>query len=120
MKPTIDSTEFGSITIEGQRFEHDVLIRPSGKIKKRKKKLSKKFYGTSHTISQEEAEYIYGKGARELIIGTGQEGNVHLSAEAEDFFREHECRVTLSPTPEAITAWNDASLRTAGLFHVTC
>ena len=48
MKPTIDGTEFGSITISGELYEHDVLIRLSGKVKKRKKKLSKAVYGTSH------------------------------------------------------------------------
>ena len=41
MKPRIDETEFGSITIEGTVFDHDVIIRPDGQVKKRKKKLSK-------------------------------------------------------------------------------
>ena len=49
MKPAIDETDFGYIVIEGARIEHDVLIRLSGAIKKRKKKLSKAVYGTSHT-----------------------------------------------------------------------
>jgi hypothetical protein len=30
MKPKIDGTEFGSITIDGERIEHDVVIRLSG------------------------------------------------------------------------------------------
>lgn len=29
MKPRIDGTEFGSITIDGKRIDHDVLIRLS-------------------------------------------------------------------------------------------
>jgi len=51
MKPRIDGSEFGSITIAGETLDHDVLIRPDGKVKKRKKKLSKEVYGTSHVIS---------------------------------------------------------------------
>ena len=51
MKPTIDRTMYGSITIKGRRYERDVLIRLDGGVKKRKKKLSKAVYGTSHTIS---------------------------------------------------------------------
>ena len=47
----IDNTVFGSITIDGQTYSHDVIIRLSGKVEKRKKKLSKKIFGTSHTIS---------------------------------------------------------------------
>lgn len=36
MKPTIDQMDFGSITIEGTVFDHDVLILPNGEVKKRK------------------------------------------------------------------------------------
>ena len=44
----IDSTIFGAITIDGKTYEHDVVVRLSGDAVKRKKKLSKKLYGTSH------------------------------------------------------------------------
>jgi hypothetical protein len=43
----IERTTFGTITIDGKTYEHDVIIRLSGKVAKRKKKLSKKYYGTS-------------------------------------------------------------------------
>jgi len=120
VKPKIDSTRFGSITIEGKTFRHDVLIRPDGQVEKRKKKLSKAMYGTSHIISLDEARHVYQEGAGWLIIGTGQTGLVKLSEEAADYFRRHECRVKLLPTPEAIETWNSAEGRVIGLFHVTC
>lgn len=120
MKPRIDGTEFGSITIEGKTFEHDVLIWPDGKVRKRKKKLSKAVYGTSHIISLDEARHVYQEGADWLIVGTGQSGLVELSEEAADYFRRHECRVRLLPTPAAIDAWNSAEGNVIGLFHVTC
>jgi hypothetical protein len=47
----IEGTTFGTITIDGKTYEHDVIIRLSGKVVKRKKKLSKKYYGTSHVLS---------------------------------------------------------------------
>jgi hypothetical protein len=119
-KPNIDRTSFGSITIEDEVFEHDVIIRLNGKIKKRKKKLSKAIYGTSHTISLDEAQHVYQEGAAQLIIGTGQSGMVRLSDEAADFFRRKECRVKLLPTPEAIQVWNELEGAAIGLFHVTC
>ena len=71
MKPEIDQTKFGSITIEGTVFEHDVVIRLDGRVRKRKKKLSKAVYGTSHIVSLEEARHVYEKGA-ERLIGTHQ------------------------------------------------
>lgn len=120
MRPRIDGTKFGSITIDGSDIEHDVLIRLSGAIKKRKKKLSKAVFGTSHTISLEEAEYIFEMGAEQLIIGSGHNGMVTLSKEASEYFKKKDVRVDLSPTPEAIQHWNKAKGQTIGLFHVTC
>jgi hypothetical protein len=120
MKPRIDGTTFGAIMIEGEEIEHDVLIRLSGKVKKRKKKLSKSVYGTSHTISLAEAEHIYEKGAERLIVGSGQNDNVRLSEEAAAYFKEKKLAVDLSPTPEAVHRWNKAKGATIGLFHVTC
>jgi hypothetical protein len=104
MKPRIDRTKFGSITIEGETFKRDVIIRLNGQVKKRKKKLSKAVYGTSHVISLDEARHIYQKGAERLIIGTGQHGLVELSNEAADYFRQKQCRAELLPTREAIQA----------------
>jgi hypothetical protein len=118
----IDSTEFGSITINGSAYPHDVLIRLSGEITKRKKKLSKKYYGTSHIVSRDEAEYVYEKGCDTLVLGSGQYGNVKLSPEAAEFFALHHCKVMLLPTTQAIEEYNkrQGKVNTIGLFHVTC
>ena len=116
----IDCTEFGSITINGTTYSHDIFVSMSGEVSKRKKKLSKKYYGTSHIISREEAEFIYEKNCKTLIVGAGQYGNVTLSPEAAEFFEHHDCRVILQPTPEAIETYNKTRDKTIGLFHVTC
>jgi len=120
MKPAILDTGFGYITVEGVKIEHDIVIRLSGKIKKRKKKLSKAVYGTSHIVSLEEAKDIYQDGAERLIIGSGQEGMVRLSEEAMAYFKKKKCRVNLQPTPKAIKYWEKARGTVIGLFHVTC
>ena len=120
MKPRIDRTAFGSITIDGALFEHDVIIRLNGRPEKRKKKLSKAVYGTSHIISLAEAEHAFEKGAERLIIGAGQNGMVKLSDEAADYFKQKDCQVKLLHTPKAIEAWNEAKGAVIGLFHVTC
>jgi hypothetical protein len=120
MKPKIEGTQFGSITIDGAVFEHDVILRLSGKVKKRKKKLSKRVYGTSHTISLDEAKHVYERGAKHLIVGAGQHGNVTLSDPAADYFKRKGCSVELDPTPTATRSWNNAKGAVIGLFHVTC
>jgi len=120
MEPKIDRTTFGSITIDGQIFERDIIIRLGGKVKKRKKKLSTAVYGTSHTISLEEAKHVYQKGAERLVIGAGQYGLVELSEEAAEYLDERGCQVDLLPMKAAIEAWNEAQGAVIGLFHVTC
>ncbi len=120
MKPKISKTKFGSITIAGERYEHDIIIRLNGKVEKRKKKLSKEVFGTSHIISLAEAEYIYEDGAKWVLIGTGQSGMAKLSPEATAFFQKKGCSVNLLPTAEAIRRWNETEGPGIGLFHVTC
>jgi hypothetical protein len=58
-----------------------------GSVEKRKKKLSKKVCGTSHTIFLHEARYVYQKGAELLIIRNGHRGCVGLSEEAEKYLK---------------------------------
>ena len=116
----IDGTEFGSITISGETYDHDVVIRLSEQVVKRKKKLSKRIYGSSHTISEDEARFVFEKGCKQLIFGTGQYGNAALSPEAAAFLEKKGCRVIAQPTPDAVQTFNASRKRKIGLFHVTC
>jgi hypothetical protein len=116
----IERTEFGSITIDGKTYDHDVVIRLSGKVDKRQKKLSKEQYGTSHIISKAEAKAVFEDGCDQLIVGAGQHGNVRLSPEASAYFEKKGCRVIVEPTPEAIRSFNESQNRKVGLMHVTC
>ncbi|MFC1692747.1 Mth938-like domain-containing protein [Candidatus Latescibacterota bacterium] len=120
MKSKISGTEFGSITINEKTFEHDVIIRLNGEVKKRKKKLSKAVFGSSHKVSLDEVRHVYEKGADRLIIGSGQYGVLKLSGEAADFLTKKNCLIELLPTPRAIKIWNEAQDNVIGLFHVTC
>ena len=116
----IDRSEFGSITIDGKAYDHDVTIGLSGKVRKRRKQLSKQLYGTSHIISKAEAKAVFEAGCDLVIVGTGQEGNVRLSPEAEAFFGKKGCKVLLQPTQEAIRSFNQSAGRKIALMHVTC
>jgi hypothetical protein len=125
MEPKIVKTRFGSITVRepgGAKvaYDHDLWIDLEGKVHKRKKKLSKQVFGTSHTLSQAEAEHIYQVGAETLIIGTGQYGLVELSDEAVAYLAARTVDVRMEPTPDAIELWNEHQGRAIGLFHITC
>jgi hypothetical protein len=116
----IDGTEFGSITIDGKIYDHDVVIGLSGEVTKRKKRLSKEQYGTSHILSKAEAKAIFEKGCDIVIIGAGQDGNLRLSGEAKDYFDAHGCQIVLQRTPQAIQAFNRSRAHKIALMHVTC
>ena len=120
MKPNLEGTAFGWIDVDGKRIKHDILIRLDGTVEKRKKKLSKEIYGTSHKISQAEAEFIYQDGAAVLLIGGGQFGRIKLSPEAKAFFAGKNIDVRILTTPQAAKAWNISPVNTIGLFHITC
>lgn len=119
-KMSIQGAKFGSITIDGKTYEHDVIVRLSGKVEKRKKKLSKKKYGTSHILSKAEAKFVLEDGCDVVIIGAGQEGNVRLSPEASEYFEKKGCKVVVQPTPEAIQSFNQSREKKIGLMHITC
>ena len=120
MQPNLLGTGFGWIDVGGERISHDILIHLDGNVTKRKKKLSKEVYGTSHTISLAEAEHIYQDGAEGLLIGGGQFGRVRLSPEASEYFQQKNCQVKILNTPQAVKDWNDSEGNIIGLFHITC
>jgi len=120
MTPIIYKTEFGSISVDKERYDHDIIITLEGKVKKRKKKLSKAVYGTSHTISLDEIKYTYQDKSEGIVIGSGQYGVARLSNEASEFLKNRSCKILLRPTPEAIQEWNKTEGRWIGLFHITC
>ncbi len=120
MKPVIDSTSFGSMTILEKKYCHDIVIRLNGDVKKRKKKLSKLLFGTSHIVSLDEIKQVYEPGAELLIIGSGQNGMLELSREAKKFLSRRGVRLIIKSTPKAVKIWNEASGASIGLFHVTC
>lgn len=121
MQPTINDTQYGSITKDGTIYNHDVIVQPDGSIRERSKPLSRKYYGTSHRVSREEAQCLKGNKAEQLIVGTGQAGNLAFKAESEEYLGERGYEVIeQQPTPKAIRRWNEAEGQVEGLFQVTC
>jgi hypothetical protein len=72
---------FGSIEIDGRRYDHDVVIE-RGAVRKRGKKPSKPYrdaYGHTPLSADEETPW----GGRLLIIGTGVSGSLPVMPEVE-------------------------------------
>jgi hypothetical protein len=86
----IENTAFGAITMDGKTYEHDVVVRPSGEVVKRKKKLSKKYYDTLHILSKDEAKFVFEKGCEQLIGWFGPNWQCASIAGSRSLVREKE------------------------------
>ena len=118
--PTIKETSFGTITVDKNTYEKDIYIFSDGQIKRRKKSIAKKIYGTSHKIGPAELKKLYKGHPRTIFIGTGHSGLVELTEEGQQYLAEHRIDVKTLSTLEVIEAFNQCENTKAALLHVTC
>jgi len=118
--PRLQANEFGEVTVGGERKDYDVVVRANGKVKKRKKKLSRQVHGTAHEISEREIEYVCKGEPKVVIIGAGHHGQMSLSRDAHAWLNARSIRVMILPTPDAAAAFNQTAGPKALLLHVAC
>ncbi len=116
----IDGTRFGEITIDGRVYDHDVIIRLSGKVEKRRKRLSKEEYGTSHVISKAEAKFVFEDGRSSSSSGPASMETCASLPKRAPSSRRKKCRVVVEPTPQALATFNHVKGKKIALMHVTC
>ena len=110
---------FGEIEIDGQRYDHDVLIE-NGLVRKRKKKPSKIYRDQfGHTpLSIEEA---IPWGGERLVIGTGLYGSLPVMSEVYEEAERRGIEMIVLPTPDACDLLNQADPETLNaILHITC
>jgi hypothetical protein len=89
---------FGSITIDGQSYTHDVIIDRGG-VTKRKKKPSKQFrkeFGHTPVSIEEKLPWK----CRRLVIGTGNYGSLPVMNEVRREARRRKIELLIIPTDE--------------------
>jgi hypothetical protein len=109
---------FGSITINGATYKHDVVI-DRGRILKRKKKPSKKYrelYGHTPVSLEEDVPWK----CRRLVIGTGKYGSLPVMEELKLEARTRGIDMMIASTDEAIEALAVDGRDTNAILHVTC
>jgi hypothetical protein len=111
--------EFGVLEIDGQRFEHDVVIE-DGRVGKRHKKASaplRNRYGHTPLSLLEPIPWH----CRRLIVGTGAEGALPIEPDVFDESRRRGVELIAVPTEEACELLEEADLATTNvILHVTC
>lgn len=115
----IGDCSFGSIQIDGETYEHDVVI-DRGEIKKRKKKPSKKFrdkFGHTPLSIEEKIPWK----CRQLIIGNGFTGALPVMDAVKRKAEKRGLELIILSTPEALERLKEASTDTTNaILHVTC
>jgi hypothetical protein len=118
--PKIARTRFGEVVVGEHTYTRDVYILADGTVKKRKKKLAKQLYGTSHVIGPKELDRLCKGRPQVVFVGTGQYGAAELADGAADHLRKQGIECRAMPTPDLLEAYNRTARPKAALIHVTC
>jgi hypothetical protein len=113
-----DAYRFGSLEIDGTRFDHDVVV-DRGEVRKRRKGPSKPFrdaFGHTPLSVGEDIPWS----CRRLVIGTGASGSLPVMSEVEEEARRRDIELVVLPTEEALGVLSGDPPETNAILHVTC
>ncbi len=109
---------FGSVEIDGKRYENDVIVS-GGRVEKRKKKRSKHLkekYGHTPLSLAENIPWD----CKTLIIGTGESGALPVLEEVKTEAEKRGVTLVIMKTEEACRALEKAGGKTNAVLHLTC
>jgi len=119
----IEEYHFGSITISGKTYNHDVEVRWTGEVLKWWRK-------ESHLIDVEDIKRAIEQKPEIIIVGTGESGLAEVTQKAKDEIRSRGIELIIDVTGEAIKTFNvqkeeskeeeGRQKKVIGLFHLTC
>jgi hypothetical protein len=109
---------FGSLCIDGVRYEHDLVV-DRGEIRKRKKKASKKFRDEFGHTPLSMGEDIPWK-CRRLVVGAGAHGSLPVMPEVKLEAERRRIELLVVSTPQALKVLNKQPRDTNAILHLTC
>ena len=113
----LNEFSFGSISIDGITYDHDIVIDRS-KVRKRKKKPSRKFREAfGHTPLPPEEEIPWK--CRRLVVGTGT-GALPVMKEVQAEAERRKVELLIMPTEKAIELLKQNPSETNAILHATC
>ena len=119
--PYINSTEFGHITIDNQKYGQVLII--GDQVKERDYDQLKELFGTSHKIGDWEVADLLSNQPQSIIIGTGQQGVLTVDQSIIEQIKEAGIELKMAITPQAINLYNQAQAanqQVNALIHTTC
>lgn len=110
---------FGAIVVEGERFDHDVVVE-AGRVRPRRKGPSKAHRNRyEHTPLSAEEDIPWSR--PRLVVGTGAGGRLPIMPEVWDEARTREIELIAVPTAEACRLLGSIDRHDVyAILHVTC
>ena len=125
----LDGTQFGSITVSGSQFHHDLVFVVAGstiEVNQRDKSRSQRIHG-HRELAQVELEELLACQPEVLILGMGQYGSLPMAESTKDYLmqqvKKQQILLIQGDTPEILERANQQlklHKRCCGLLHVTC
>jgi hypothetical protein len=115
----VDYPGFGAILIDGERFDHDVVVEAK-RVRRRKKGPSKPYrsrYGHTPLSVDEEIPWS----TAQLVVGTGASGRLPIMPEVWDAAKARDVELIALPTSQACELLRSIDeLQVNAILHVTC
>ncbi len=115
----VDYPGFGTIVIDGKRFDHDVVVE-ADRVRPRKKRPSKAYrarYGHTPLSPDEDIPWS----APQLVVGTGASGRLPIMSEVWEDAKVRGVDLVALPTSEACELLRSIDEGEAyAILHVTC
>ena len=112
----IDSSAFGSMTIDGRQYNTDLIIYPDGKV------ADGWWREAGHRLSIKDIEPLAAAGPEIIIAGTGVNGRMRPDPDLERFLALKGILFVAASNEEAARLYNQKadSHRTGACFHLYC
>ncbi len=113
--PMIDQFEYGTIVIDGQTYESDVIIFPDGAVERWEHK-------DEHVLRPTDVNRVIEAKPETVIIGLGTVGNMKMHPKAEKCLQEAGIDVMVHRTNKACETYKElrTQRKVAAILHITC
>lgn len=112
----IEEFTFGSIKINGEIYEEDIMVDWEDEVKDWRRK-------ESHLIDVNAVQKALMKFPEVIVIGTGESGVAQVLDDTKKEIEKRGVELIIEETPRAVGIFNDLEdqdKQVIGLFHLTC
>jgi hypothetical protein len=119
----VEEYKFGSITVDGKTYNHDVEVRWTGEVLKWWRK-------EGHVFDVDDVKRAVEENPETIILGTGAYGICKVTQECKNYIKEKGIELIIDKTEEAVKTFNiileeskeeeGRQRKVIGLFHLTC